>query len=277
MILVRATRLTQPAIEFADAMAAATGMEVAFALDGRHPVLIETQRPVISITREACEAIGLFCPDVFTWRCGDYGLYLARAMFPDVRHFWLIEDDMRVGGPDINGFFGFFDAMPDVDYLACEYQKATPDWWWYHFVDAKDVTPYRCLFGVIRISAPALDHLLQKRQAHSKRALRRKLWPNDESFVATTLTAAQFRCAAVNSFGREFYDDVSLSLTQPVRGEDFRPEDHPLRLYHPILFGEAFERGNTTRQGAAAMPKRRPWHVRAADQALNRFMAAQTW
>jgi hypothetical protein len=82
----------------AEELAAASGQEVAFILDGRHPVKTFTPRPKIMLTADACSVLGLYCPSDFGWRCGDYGVYLARQRLPDVEHFWLVEDDIRIAG-----------------------------------------------------------------------------------------------------------------------------------------------------------------------------------
>jgi hypothetical protein len=254
MILVRATRLTPHALELADALASASQEAVAFVLDGRHPLTVRTARPKVLVTEASCRALGLFCPHNFPWRCGDYGLYLARARFPGERHFWLLEDDMRLAGGPAADFFRFFEPHAGVDLLACRYARATADWGWYPYARARDVTPHRCLFGIVRLSARALDVLLEIRRSHSRRWARRKRWPNDEGFVATSLSQGGFCCRDINDFGRVFYDDESLSLTAPIRGESFSPRRGGVKIYHPVLFGEDFERGNVT----AAYDKRPP-------------------
>lgn len=279
MILVRATRLSSTALELADALAAGSAEEVAFVLDGRHPPAVRTRRTALMLTREACSGLGLFCPPDFAWRCGDYGLYLARARFPGERHFWLLEHDVRLAGGDVAEFFRFFEAQPAVDYLACAYRRASRDWGWYPHACARDVVPYRSLFGVVRLSARALDFLLHVRRAQAQRWARRKRWPNDEAFVATTLSNAGYECKDLNAFGRRLYDEASFSLTRPIRGETFQPDAAAgLRIYHPVLFGEDFARGNVTAAYLKAPPpgalRLRIW---LASQALGAVLSTQRW
>lgn len=256
MILIRATTLSETTAAFAEDLAAGSGLPVAFVLDGRHPVTVESPRPKVMVTQATCEALGLYCPPDFAWRCGDYGIYLARAQFPDASHFWLLEYDIRLAGGPPSRFFETFAARPDIDLLACRYRAAGTDWDWYGNALGRGVKPHRCLFGVVRLSARAIDVLAEKRRMHGHSAQRRKTWPNDEGFVATTLSNGDFLCQDINAFGREFYDDVTLSLTIPIRGETFTPDPSKpgARIYHPVLFGADFDRGNRSADAKPSPP-----------------------
>ena len=252
MILVRATRLSETTVLMAEKLAAASGQEIAFVLDGRHPVKIFTSRPKIMLTPDACTALGLYCPSDFAWRCGDYGIYLARQRFADVERFWLIEDDIRIAGGSPAAFFESFESEPEIDFLACNYRRARSDWDWYFNASGRDVLTFRCNFGIVRLSARAIDALLAKRVEQAKRPQRRKLCPNDEGFVATTLSNGDFRCADFNDFGQIFYDDNTMSLDRPMRGETFAPATSSPMIYHPVLWGADYERGNAS---SAAKPR----------------------
>lgn len=248
MILVRATTLSSHVIELAEQLAQFSGLSVCFLLDGRHPLLVETGHPKIMVSLEACRALKLYCPADFHWRCGDYGVYLARARFPAVKHFWLIEHDVRLAGGEVGGVFALFERHPEVDFLTTNYRPAAKDWYWFRSAAGKNIQAFKCLFTIVRLSARAIDHLLQKRQKQSRHALRRTSWPNDEAFVATTLgnAPANYLVRDINSFGRDLYSDETLSVTRKIRGEDFEPLTTRTRIYHPVLFGEHYTRGNTT-------------------------------
>jgi len=249
LILVRATRLTKPTVEFGEQLALGSADEVAFLLDGRFPVEVEVDRPIILLTEPACTQLGLFCPKDFQWRCGDYGLYLARMQFPDSRQFWLIEFDIRLsGGAGSKEFFAFFENETQPDFLACRHGPAPRDWSWYHHANGRDVIPYYCLFGIVRVSARAVDRLLEHRLMQGRRSNRRAMWPNDEAFVATTLQQKGFVCRDINGFGREFYSETTLALFTRIRGEEFASRAPTVKIYHPVLFGEDFSKGNTTSQ-----------------------------
>lgn len=246
-------------------------------MDGRHPVRISTTRRVILVTRSGCEEMGLFCPPDFAWRCGDYGFYLARHASPETSHFWLIEYDIRFGGGSASDIFRTFAGYPEVDFLATYQQPAQKGWHWYDHVNARNIRPHRCLFGIVRISARAADHLLATRRRHAKSALRRKLWPNDEGFTATTLAAGGYSCRDINDFGETYYGDDTISLTVPIRGETFSPPLDGVKIYHPVLFGQDFERGNTSNLNSGA-PRLKPGFVeRQRRRILRRFRAIRAW
>jgi hypothetical protein len=240
LILVRTTTLDPETVAFGHRLEAASDRPVAFIVDERNgPVAGPVDK--VSLTEAACRGLGLFCPSDFAWRCGDYGLYLARRAHPDATHFWMIENDVRFVGGDMEQFFAFFEAK-DADLLAGYLKPATADWYWTHHASSRDSAAYRCFFPVTRFSARALDVLLAKRVEHSHRLMRRAIWPNDEAFVATTLTAAELICRDFNDFGRTFYDPENFSFRNVFNGADFSAEHSELRMYHPVLFGDAYAR-----------------------------------
>jgi hypothetical protein len=251
VILIRATTLTERTAGLADELARASGLQVGFLLDGRHPVNVETTRPIVSLTEAACTAHGLLCPPDFAWRCGDYGLYLARSQFPEVSHFWLIEYDVRLAGGPAEDFFAAFLRTHEVDFLAAHLRPAEADWDWFAHASGRGVRPHRCLFTVVRLSARALDFLLEGRRRQGQMRQRRKVWPNDEAFVATSLANADFVCRDFNSFGHVFYTPQTNSTTGRFDGDNFHPPPEGVRIYHPVLFGEAFRRGNLSAQSNA--------------------------
>lgn len=283
MILVRATRLTAEGLSFAEELAHSSGMEVGFILDGRHPVEMKTHRPLVMLTKSACENIGLYCPDDFPWRCGDYGLYLARENFPDVHRFWMIEHDVRFSGGSPSVFFRFFEQKTDIDFLACNYNKADTDWWWYPYALGLGVVPYSCLFVAVIITSDALKYLLSGRRRQSGNAARRSLWPNDESFVATSLNRGGFSCQDFNDFGIEFHNISTMSVSTPIQGErllqggQLSPNESGVKIYHPVLFGDEFERGNKTSQDIAKAPAFRSKYKKLRSSASRMLYRARRW
>ncbi|WP_353467425.1 hypothetical protein [Sphingomonas faeni] len=226
---------------FADELAAASGLTVAYLIDERGGT-VETDRPKIRLTQELCESIGLFCPGDFAWRCGDYGFYLARRQFPEASFYWQIEFDVRFRGPGLAAFFAAC-ARDQADLLAADFGIAKRDWWWRMFAQARDVVPYRAFFPVTRLSAHAVDNLLAKRVAHSRQWLRRNHWPNDEAFVATTLAAdGRLDVRDLKEVWPNLYDAATFTFTQPIKGEDLEimPINERLIMYHPVLFGQDF-------------------------------------
>jgi hypothetical protein len=243
VIVIRTTGLEAETVAFGHALAEASGRSAAFLVDERKGPVASAGGPVdkISLTAQACRELGLYCPADFAWRCGDYGLYLARRQHPEIEHFWMIESDVRFLGGEAADFFAVFDRV-EADLLAGQIQAASPEWFWSHHASARDCAPFRCFFPVTRFSARALDALLAKRVAQSSRLTRRLLWPNDEAFVATTLHAEGFICRDFNEFGQTFYARESFSFENVIDGQAFTAETPGVRMYHPVLFGEAYAR-----------------------------------
>jgi hypothetical protein len=200
----------------------------------------------ISLTRRACREIGLFCPFDMGWRCGDYGFYFARQRFPDERFFWLIESDVRFAGPHLGLFFECFRGADNVDLIAGHYRAAERWWYWTHTMTARNLPVWRCLFPVVRLSAPAVDLLHEYRRLYARRALCLANWPNDESFVATVLTRAGLRGADLNSFGTLLYDEHSYTFSEPFDGDTLDERARPLKVMHPILFGDDLRNKRTS-------------------------------
>jgi hypothetical protein len=238
-ILVRTTRVDARLLELAERLRAASRHPVSLLADAR----FADAAPgfdTIPVSRPALEALGLYCPRNFAWRCGDYGFYLARSRYPAAGRFWMIEYDVRFSVEGLEAFFAALEALP-ADFLVARLARADPDWYWSAAASARDAEPYRCLFPVTRLSARAVDLLLAKRRAHGRDALRRWFWPNDEVFVATTLMAAGLDCRDLNDGPAPVYDEESFGFFQPIEGGRFerglahRPG---FRIFHPVLYGE---------------------------------------
>jgi hypothetical protein len=201
----------------------------------------------IGFTRQVYESMGLLCPDDFGWRCGDYGLYLARRSFPKASHFWLVEYDVRLAVPHLRRFFETFEGAPDFDLIAPSLSRRYADWPWYSSLANRHDAVYGCLFPLLRVSARAVDYLAERRirmSATWKRESATKAsatWPNDEAFVATELVAGHFRCRDLNGFGREVYNDATFGFGRPIRGETFDALPADGMAYHSVLYGAAYD------------------------------------
>jgi hypothetical protein len=237
-ILVRATRPDAVASAFARRLSRLSGLPAALVADGRHATGYHDELPMISLTEGACRALGLYCPEDFAWRCGDYGYYLARERFPDAQHFWMIETDVYFSA-DAERFFAFFAPLSQVDFLAAQLRPADPSWYWMANAAARNVRPFRCLFPVTRLSARAIDATLRQRRLHSRRVLRRQLWPNDEALVATTLINNGFECRDFNDFGLRFYLADTFSHWKPLDGGRL-PDPQGVCMMHPVATGAAY-------------------------------------
>ncbi len=223
---------------FARRLASESGEKVCCVVDERKGMVDVGEFDKIAITRSACQALGLYCPADAGWRCGDYGFYLARQRYPDERFMWLIEYDVRLSGPHISAFFQCFHAADAVDLIAGHYRRAEKWWYWTHTMASRDQPVWRCLFPVVRLSDRAIDLLHAQRKAYARRPMRLANWPNDESFVATILSRAGMQCADLNDFGTALYDDNTYTFNKPFDGQLIDERALPLKVFHPILFGD---------------------------------------
>ena len=213
---------------------------MSFLLDERKGSTADGRTSVVGLTDEKCRALGLFLPSDYAWRCGDYGYYLARRQFPEARLLWLIEYDVRFSGDRLADFFQFFDGRPEIDLVATDLAPAGTDWFWTRTCFGRGIRPYRCLFPITRLSAPAIDAVLARRRAQSRRYARRALWPNDEAMVATTLGNGDFVCRDFNAFGASYYDATRFTFVEPIDGDALPVTRGPVQMLHPVLFGDAF-------------------------------------
>lgn len=224
----------------------------ALAASSRHPVwaLVDESRgpvdfgaiPKISLDAHLPGELGLYgaAPRLY-WRCGDYGLYAARRALPSISRFWLIEPDVRLRLERPGEFFDRFAEDP-ADLLVSHLRPAEASWDWGQTM-ADGAPVWRCLFPLLRISAPALDALLEARREAGARFVASgrdpQVWPNDEVFVATTLMRAGFDCRDLNAHG-EVYDPQSFGFWWPISDRQLQAEGRDGFAYHPVLNGEAY-------------------------------------
>jgi len=189
----------------------------------------------IPLKESAIAEMGLPLPEKWEWICGDYAFYRGRADCPEARHVWLIEYDVVFNFDRASDFFSRF-ADDTSDLLAFEYGPAGPLWPWRKLMQPLGDTVMRCYFSPIRLSAPALDHLLERRQA-----LRGKVaadsWPNDEGFVATTLTAGGFSCRDIMG---GVATAASFSWERPHSIQELKDKGPDGLVYHPVVAGPAY-------------------------------------
>jgi hypothetical protein len=244
MILFRTQNLDDTNRKFAEQLAACNDGRIAIVVDETRHTIDTTPWPKISLTRPNLRRLSLVCPYNVGWRCGDYGFYFAREQFPDERAFWMIEHDVRFSGAGPAAFFDRFRNDQTSDLLAPMLRNADRKWYWEYTVIASGMTAHRCLFPIIRLSAKAIDYALAKRRQLGRRMLRRAVWANDESFVATALmNNPAMVCHDLNDGGAPLYSGETLSFEKPFEGDvmDLGGADEALTIYHPVLFGSAYQ------------------------------------
>jgi hypothetical protein len=194
--------------------------------------------------------MGLFMTGDVLWRCGDYAFYAARRQFPYVEFFWIIEPDVRINIESAGDFFYFFTRHPDIDLLVSFLGPADGSYPWTETMRPFARNPHKCMYPLLRLSARAIDHLLEQRQILSNRFMKEtmadgrlrghELWPNDEVFTATQLYENGFKIADLNFTGIPFYDDRTFSFQFPVSETRFKSFPLDGKIYHPVLASDAF-------------------------------------
>lgn len=217
-------------------------------LDKPNPAIAGFSR-FIPLGEAAVDAMGLTRPEKWEWICGDYAFYRARADRPEADHIWLIEYDIVFNFARASDFFARFGG-DDADLLAFEYETAPSDWPWRKRMQPFAEPVMRCFFSPIRLSAPAIDHLLGKRRAMAEDATP-DVWPNDESFVATTLTKDGFRCRDISE---GVMTPESFSWSRPHSIKELSAKGPDGLVYHPVVAGDAYMR--KARQFVRAHPHR---------------------
>ncbi len=196
----------------------------------------------LSVTRAACHRLGLLCPADFTWRNGDYVLYLARNHYPEERQFWMLEPDVEHSFESFPKLFERFDRYADIDFLACYFNQTTEGWWWRQTGRPRASGVFRAMFSFVRLSARALDVGLRQRRRGRFLIRDRLLWPNDEVFMATELVHAGLQVRDLNDFGAAMYEPGSFGYEEPLDGDAGTFRTDPDRIFHPVLYGDAYRR-----------------------------------
>jgi hypothetical protein len=125
-----------------------------------------------------------------------------------------------------------------VSYL----RPAEPGWDWGKTI-ADGGPVWRCLYPLVRISAAALDHMLEARrqagQHFTAEGRDPQFWPNDEVFTATTLMRAGFCGRDLNASG-QVYDPDSFGFWWPMSDRLLKDQGQKGFAYHPVLNGDRY-------------------------------------
>ena len=219
-------------------------LDVFVLADERRGPLDFGDTPKVSLPQDLAQSLGLYAetPNLM-WRCGDYGLYAARSQLPDYDAFWMMEPDVRIRAAEPLVLLAGFPPPSEVDFLAANLRPADADWNWARTMDPTDGPIWRCLFAMVRLSARAIDVMLEARRQASA-AFRERggdplFWPNDEVFTASTLVRGGLVCRDLNDFG-QVYDPANFSFWFPISEREFVAGGQEGRIYHPVLSGQAY-------------------------------------
>ena len=243
VIAIRTHYMNADLLDLARDLAADDGYEVVFAVDERRGPLDTAGFAKLSLTVEIVARFGLYIQDAtFLWGFGDYIFYLLRAMRPDAPFLWLVENDVLINSSDRRAPFRRLDAMSRHDLLGTFVETASPGWFWRPSVEGLFGEVHSCFFPMIRLSAPAADHLLGVRREQSPlygtaERFRGVPLPNDEALVPTALVHGGFTIADIDQAGplytRDTFGYYTLFNRYAVRETDDL-------LYHSALSGAAY-------------------------------------
>jgi hypothetical protein len=197
--------------------------------------------------------------------CRDYGLYVARRFLPRARNYWLIDPNVVINMKSAAEFFEPF-QQTDEDFITSYYHEVEGDWWsWSASMKPYSARVYQCFFPINRFSGSAIDLLYRSRLALRNQFKCRKkdgytgMWPNDEAFVATTLSVKGLQCVDMKFIRNGLYAANEFSFEVPQSRSYIQECGFNGRLYYPVLQGEGFhnrllnllERAKTRGQMAA--------------------------
>ncbi len=239
LILIRTHFVDDRIAEMARRLAAGGAYDVLLAIDETAGPVETRGLPKLSMTLDSCVRLGLAVAfDKPLWRCGDYAFYHALALGRAYRRYWLIEYDVAVNFADPLDFFRLFDERASEDYLAACLKVADKGWHWRERAARRFPVVYSALFPVVRLSAGAVERLLERRRFEAKNLRDADAhWPNDESFVASAANDIGLTAADFNAYG-EFYSEATFA-PHLLRHLSELPEPDNM-LYHAVRGGAAY-------------------------------------
>lgn len=220
--------------------------DVAFICDETNGVVdVGAGKAKIAVSARSVAEMGLHVPKNFGWLCGDYFLYAAAGLLGAYDRYWLIESDVRIGLESSADFFDRFDDG-SVDILAFHVFRAKDNWFWYKPMCFFEPEVHACLFPVVGASRRAIDFAYAARRTMSATHDRivppeeTRRWPNDESFLMSTLMANGFRCANLDDMEVKYRTRQSFNFGLPKSDKRIGAQ-HPSGLFHhPVHSGERF-------------------------------------
>jgi hypothetical protein len=255
LILYRTHKFDPEVRAFCEHLSAQSGREVVCLVDETRRVVDVSPFRKVSITPAALRAHKLLVQSDSAWRCGDYGLYLARSAYPDVERFWLVEYDVRIKvNESLAEFFDRF-SPSGADLIAPFLKARDNTWWWHASMQAGTEAVCGCLFPLLRVSSALLDVALEARRRQARSLIYRLFWPNDESFLATIAVRRGFAAEDLNQSGA-CYTDTTFSFEQPWSGPELAEIDADGMIYHPVLYGDDLSRKLNTLSKAVTLKER---------------------
>ncbi|MCJ2133983.1 polysaccharide pyruvyl transferase family protein [Methylobacterium sp. J-026] len=260
MILIRTHFFDEKVLSLAQNLSGGGKYEVAILADHRSWEFPTGDWPVISVTWDNVNALGLKTDGMsdVLWQCGDYGLYIAREKFPQVKYFWLFEYDVVVHAPNIAEILEKFDQVSMADLLAPEIRRVDENYVWSRCVSRTFPILLRCAFSLVRVSAPALDAMRRCRHQLTERYSLGDFkwceeegipsWPNDEVLTTTATYLAGLTISDFNDVVSDSYDEYSFSTNDLLHHpSDLINQACDGKIYHPVRWGRHYLNGALAR------------------------------
>lgn len=234
---LRTNRFDAQAEAQVEALSRARDLDVVVCADERQGPVDTGGWPKISLTAESIERLGLYHHERAGRHCGDYFLYHVLEARPGRDFYWMVEPDLLIDFLDPSDFFSLFaDARHDL--IAPNFGAKQTSWVWHAAMaqGAEDV--FGAWIQVVRLSGRAVRALHEARAAASATAGDKtgRAWPNDESFVATSLMRLGFECADVNAFSSApLYRRETYRTGNPLLLDDCLQRRGSRELYHPVV------------------------------------------
>lgn len=240
LIIIRTHFYNDAIDQFFSYISRTSGRDVAIICDETNgPVDLGSGKETISLTEEFVRSMNLHIPGRFGWLCGDYFLYAAARRFPNYNRYWMVESDVRFSLPESRTFFDLFQSDP-ADVFAFHIYKAKSTWYWYTPMSYFLPNVYACLFPVIGISKRAVDAAYDERVTMSGTfnsvvpVEEKRRWPNDESFILSTLAAQGFDYRSLNAGERRFSSPATFGVGLPKSHERIARQTPDGMIYHPV-------------------------------------------
>ena len=244
LIVIRTHYYCEATERFYNYLKTTSNRDVAFICDESGGIVdVGSGKVKISLSEDSARDMSLYAPPKFGWLCGDYSLYAASKLLSGYDRYWLIEGDVRLSMPSSATFFNSFNGS-SADLFAFHTFKANENWYWHSPMKYFAPDVYACLFPVVGISKRAVEFAYQARVKMSQEfenivpSTEKRRWPNDESFLMTTLIANGF---TKHEFKTEkFSDQTSFNVGLPKSDRRLAEQDPTGLLYHPVQSGTRF-------------------------------------
>lgn len=240
LVLIRTHFYNEAVDEFFEYLRSTSGRDVAIICDETAgSVDVGSGKVKVGLTQDYVRSLNLHVPGNFGWLCGDYFLYVASRALPNYDRYWMVESDVRFSLPQS---VEFFDAFKNdcTDFFAFHIFKSKPTWYWHspmcHFTS--DV--YACLFPVVGVSKKAIEAAYTERVRMSSTfnslvpQNEPRRWPNDESFLLTTLVSGGFSYRSLDAEDRKFSTATTFGVGLPKSHARLAAQTPDGRIYHPV-------------------------------------------